>query len=134
MHYCGLAIERSECHHRLMSCTKSYGKSELLMRTTSFKKIWRAGKYPRLTKIQLKLIPVFHFTIPFHCSIPLIPDSHALEWLCGYINIATAIKGELSRCQFCRISACCPQTLHGHTQTIVLPFDKTTNGHASAHC
>ena len=53
------------------------GKSiiELLIRTTSFKKIWRAGKYPRLTKIQLKLIPVFHSTIPFHCSIPLIPDS-----------------------------------------------------------
>ena len=38
MHYCGLAIERSE---GLMSCTKSYGKSivELLIRTTSFKKI-----------------------------------------------------------------------------------------------
>ena len=61
------------CH----ACTKSYGKSviELLIRTTSFKKIWRAGKYPRLTKIQLKLIPVFHSTIPFHCSIPRSPDS-----------------------------------------------------------
>ena len=60
-----------------MSCTRSYRKSvfELLICTTSFKKIWRAGKYPRLTKIQLKLIPAFHSTIPFHCSIPLIPDS-----------------------------------------------------------
>ena len=63
-----------------MSCTRSYGKSiiELLLHTTSFKKIWRAGKYLRLTKIQSKLIPVFHSTIPFHCSIPLIPDSPAL--------------------------------------------------------
>ena len=60
-----------------MSCTRSYGKSiiELLIHTTSFKKIWRAEKYPRLTIIQLKLIPVSHSTIPFHCSIPLIPDS-----------------------------------------------------------
>ena len=42
-----IAIERSEGHHRLMSCTRSYGKSiiELLIHTTSFKKIWRAGKY-----------------------------------------------------------------------------------------
>ena len=56
-HYCGLAIERSEGRHRLiMLCTRSYGKSviELLIHTTSFKKIWRAGKYTRLTKIQLK--------------------------------------------------------------------------------
>ena len=49
-----------------MTCTRSYGKSitELLIHTTSFKKIWRAGKYTRLTKIQLKLIPIFHSTIP----------------------------------------------------------------------
>ena len=103
MHYCGLAIERSEGHHRLMSCTKSYGKSgiELLIRTTSFKKIWRAGKYPRLTKIQLKLIPVFHYTIPFHCSIPLIPDSLAqpaftidgdLTHSTGYVLSAWALQ------------------------------------------
>ena len=37
--------------HWLMSCARSYRKSiiELLIHTTSFKKIWRAGKYPRLT-------------------------------------------------------------------------------------
>ena len=45
-----IAIERSEGHHMLMSCTRSYGN----FITTSFKKIWRAGKYPRP---QLKLIP-----------------------------------------------------------------------------
>ena len=69
INYCGLAIESSEGHYRLMSCTKSYGKSniELLIHIISFKKI---------RKIQLKLIPVFHSTIPFHCSIPPIPDSH----------------------------------------------------------
>ena len=53
----------------------NYGRStiELLIHTTSFKKMWRAGKYPRL---QLELIPLFHSTIPFYCSIPLILDSH----------------------------------------------------------
>ena len=58
-----------------MSCIQDhYGRSiiELLIPTTSFKKMQRAGKYPRL---QLELIPVFHSSIPFHYSIPLIPDS-----------------------------------------------------------
>ena len=59
---------KGQNHHGLMSCTRSYGRSiiELPIHTTSFKKI---GKYPRLTKIQLKLIPVFHSTIPFYSSI-----------------------------------------------------------------
>ena len=63
----GMQASYCEGHHMLMSCTRSYGKSiiELLIHTTSYKKIWRAGKYPRL---QLKPFPVLHSTIPFHCS------------------------------------------------------------------
>jgi len=28
---------------------------------------------------KLKVIPLFHSTIPFHCSIPSIPDSQLLQ-------------------------------------------------------
>ena len=43
----GLAIERSEGHHRLMLCTRSYGKSiiELLIHTTSFKRVENTQDY-----------------------------------------------------------------------------------------
>ena len=82
MHYCGLAIERSE---GLMSCTRSYGKSIVGIADTH-NILQEDLKYPRLTKIQ---IPVFHSTIPFHCSIPLIPDSpYSLDWTTG-LNLPT---------------------------------------------
>ena len=56
-----------------MSCARSYKKTSLDLEGRKL----------------LKLIPVFHSTIPFHCSIPLfqlIPDSQAkgslqsLDW------------------------------------------------------
>ena len=53
-------------------------------------------------------------------------QQHSLEWLRGYT--ATAFKGELSRCQFCRISATitdavrsCPQTLHFYLERLAMP-------------
>ena len=71
-----------------MSCMQDhYGRSivELLIPTTSFKEMQRAGKYPRL---QLELIPVFHSSIPFHYSIPLIPTSGVVYsfLFCGVIK------------------------------------------------
>ena len=74
----GLAIERSGGHHRLMSCTRSYGRSiiELLNHTTSF---WRAGKYPRLVKA--------NSSIPFHYSIPLFHSTDSRQPASGRVNM-----------------------------------------------